>query len=162
MALGLQEITGCIGLPVAGNPTQYVMEKAYAQAGLEWRYLTMEVSADALSDAVRGMKALGFHGYNCTEPHRSAVIPLLDGTTDAARQIGAVNCVFRDGEKMEFSLGPENYSLVKIPPETWYAFQGQDDAEAVVAVYMDHPHDPAESEKKDPSDPSFGIHWTSE
>lgn len=100
MALGLQEITGCIGLPVAGNPTQYVMEKAYAQAGLEWRYLTMEVSADALSDAVRGMKALGFHGYNCTEPHRSAVIPLLDGTTDAARQIGAVNCVFRDGEKM--------------------------------------------------------------
>jgi shikimate dehydrogenase len=100
MTPGLQEITGCIGLPVAGNPTQYVMEKAYAKAGLDWRYLTMEVLPEDLADAVRGMKALGFRGYNCTKPHKCTVIPLLDGVTQAAGLMGAVNCVFRDGEKM--------------------------------------------------------------
>jgi shikimate dehydrogenase len=100
MSQGLQEITGCIGQPVAGNPTQYVMEKAYAKAGLDWRYLTMEVPAERMADAVRGMKALGFRGYNCTKPHKCAVIPLLDGTTQAAGVMGAVNCVFRDGDKM--------------------------------------------------------------
>jgi shikimate dehydrogenase len=100
MSQGLQEITGCIGMPVAGNPTQYVMEKAYAKAGLDWRYLTMEVPAEGMADAVRGMKALGFRGYKCTKPHKCTVIPLLDGTTQAAGVMGAVNCVFRDGEKM--------------------------------------------------------------
>lgn len=100
MSQGLQELTGCIGQPVAGNPTQYVMEKAYVQAGLEWRYLTMEVPAERLADAVRGMKALGFRGYNVTEPHRCTVVPLLDGVAPAVERIGAVNCVFRDGDQM--------------------------------------------------------------
>lgn len=100
MSHALQEITGCIGQPVAGNPTQYVMEKAYAKAGIDWRYLTLEVPAEALVDAVRGMRALGFRGFNCTKPHKCTVIPLLDGTTEAAGLMGAVNCVFRDGDKL--------------------------------------------------------------
>jgi shikimate dehydrogenase len=93
----LQEITACFGQPVAGNPTQYVMEKALAKAGLDWRYLTLEVPAEGLADAVRGAKAMGFHGFNCTKPHKCAVIPLLDRTTQAAGLTGAVNCVFREG-----------------------------------------------------------------
>ncbi len=100
MSQVLQEITACIGQPVAGNPTQYVMEKAYAKAGLDWRYLTLEVPAAGLTDAVRGMRALGFRGFNCTRPHKCTVIPLLDGTTQAAGLTGAVNCVFREGEKL--------------------------------------------------------------
>jgi shikimate dehydrogenase len=96
----LQEITACIGHPVAGNPTQYVMEKAYASAGLDWRYLTLEVTPDKLADAVRGMRALGFRGFNCTKPHKCSVVPLLDEVREAAGLIGAVNCVVREGEKL--------------------------------------------------------------
>lgn len=93
----LQEIIACFGQPVAGNPTQYVMEKALAKAGLDWRYLTLEVSPEGLADAVRGAKAMGFRGYNCTKPHKCTVVPLVDRTTEAAGLIGAVNCVYREG-----------------------------------------------------------------
>ena len=100
MSHALQEITACFGQPVAGNPSQYIMEKAYAKAGLDWRYLTLEVPAAQLKDAVLGARAMGFRGFNCTIPHKCAVIELLDGTTEAAGLMGAVNCVFRQGDKL--------------------------------------------------------------
>lgn len=82
-----------MGQPVAGNPTQYMMEKAFAAAGLDWRYLTLEVPPENLADAVRGMKAMGFRGGNFTVPHKVAVVALLDALSPAAELIGAVNCV---------------------------------------------------------------------
>lgn len=84
-----------MGQPVAGNPTQYMMEKAFAACGLDWRYLTLEVPAEKLADAVRGMKAMNFHGGNFTMPHKQTVIPLLDSLSEAAAMMGAVNCVNR-------------------------------------------------------------------
>ena len=47
----VQEIVAVFGQPVAGNPTQYMMEKAFAQVGLDWRYLTLEVAPEGLADA---------------------------------------------------------------------------------------------------------------
>jgi shikimate dehydrogenase len=95
----LQEIVCCLGQPVAGNPTQFMMERAFAAAGLDWRYLTLEVPPENLGEAVRGMKALGFKGGNFTIPHKVAVIPLLDRLSEAAELMGAVNCINRvDGQ----------------------------------------------------------------
>ena len=71
----IQEIVAVFGQPVAGNPTQYMMEKAFAQVGLDWRYLTLEVAPEDLGDAIRGMRAMGFRGCNLTIPHKVAVIP---------------------------------------------------------------------------------------
>jgi len=96
----LQEIVCCMGQPVAGNPTQFMIERAFAAAGLDWRYLTLEVSPDQLGDAVRGLKAMGFVGGNFTIPHKVAVVELLDDLTEAAALMGAVNCVYRDGDKL--------------------------------------------------------------
>jgi shikimate dehydrogenase len=96
----LQEIVCCMGQPVAGNPTQFMVERAFAAAGLAWRYLTLEVSPDGLGDAVRGMRAMGFAGGNFTIPHKVAVVPLLDELTEAAQLMGAVNCVYFDGDKL--------------------------------------------------------------
>ncbi len=100
MAQPLQEIVVLFGQPVAGNPTQFMLEKAFAQAGLDWRYLTLEVPPEGLTDAVRGFRAMGFRGANLTIPHKVAVIPLLDDLTPAARLMGAVNCIHRVGEKL--------------------------------------------------------------
>lgn len=96
----LQEIVCCMGQPVAGNPTQFMMEKAFAAAGLDWRYLTLEVAPEALADAIRGMRALGFRGANLTIPHKVSVIGLIDELTPAAELIGAVNHVKRMGTKL--------------------------------------------------------------
>ena len=97
----LQEIVCCMGQPIAGNPTQFMMERAFEAAGLDWRYLSLEVSPELLPDAVRGLRAMGLRGGNFTIPHKVAVIPLLDGLSQAAELMGAVNCVHNvDGKLM--------------------------------------------------------------
>jgi shikimate dehydrogenase len=97
----LQDVVCCLGQPVAGNPTQYMMDKAFAAAGLEdWKYLTCEVPPEKLADAMAGIRALGFKGANFTIPHKVAVIPYLDILSPAAELAGAVNCVNRVGDKL--------------------------------------------------------------
>ena len=91
----LSELIALFGKPVAENPTQYMHEQAFAHLGLMWRYVTMEVPAENLADAVRGLRAMNFAGANCTIPHKVEVIPHLDGLTAVARKIGAVNTIIR-------------------------------------------------------------------
>jgi shikimate dehydrogenase len=95
-----QDLTCVFGHPVAENPTQVMIEAAFRHHGLAWRYLTIEVAPENLPDVLRGFRAMGFAGGNLTIPHKVAVIPLLDGLTDAARKIEAVNCLhWRDGKR---------------------------------------------------------------
>ena len=89
------ELVACFGRPVAENPTGVMQEAAFRAAGLNWRYLTVEVSPADLADAMRGMRAFGLRGANFTIPHKVAVIEHLDELTPAARAIGAVNTVVR-------------------------------------------------------------------
>lgn len=96
----LQEIVCCMGQPVAGNPTQFMMERAFAAARLDWRYLTLEVPPEKLGDAVRGLRAMGFRGGNFTIPHKVAVLAYLDSLSPAAELMGAVNCVHCDGDRL--------------------------------------------------------------
>jgi len=94
-----QELTAAFGQPISENPTQAMVEAAYRHHGLDWRYLTIEVAPDGLEDAVKGAKAMGFQGFNCTIPHKVKVIDYLDGLGESASLMGAVNCVVRrDGQ----------------------------------------------------------------
>jgi shikimate dehydrogenase len=95
-----QELTACFGQPVAENPTQAMIEAAYQHHELDWRYLTIEVSPDGLRDAVNGARAMGFRGFNCTIPHKVAVIEHLDELGESAALMGAVNCVCLRGDKL--------------------------------------------------------------
>jgi shikimate dehydrogenase len=94
----LSTLTGSFAMPAAENPTVAMVEAAYRHHGLAARYLNCEVAPAALGDAVRGARAMGWAGFNCSIPHKVAVIEHLDGLADSATVIGAVNCtVLRDG-----------------------------------------------------------------
>lgn len=95
-----QDIVCVFGQPVAGNPTQFMMDKAFTAAGLDWRYLTLEVPPENLADAVRGLRAMGFRGGNLTIPHKVAVIEHLDRLNESASLMGAVNCMVRQGDEL--------------------------------------------------------------
>jgi shikimate dehydrogenase len=88
-----------IANPVAGNPTHYLVEQAFAHKGLDWRFMSFEVERNRLGDAVRGLAALGFHGVKVGEPFQESVIEHLDELTDAARRCGSVNCVTEAGNR---------------------------------------------------------------
>lgn len=96
----LSVLTGSFATPAAENPTVAMVEAAYAHHGLDARYLNCDVAPGSLADAVRGAVAMGWVGFNCSLPHKQAVIGLLDELTDAARLIGAVNCVVRRGDRL--------------------------------------------------------------
>jgi shikimate dehydrogenase len=94
----LPALTGSFSTPAAGNPTVAMMEAAYAHHGIDARYINCEVAAENLADAVRGATAMGWIGFNCSLPHKVAVIESLDELAESAQLIGAVNCaVRRDG-----------------------------------------------------------------
>jgi shikimate dehydrogenase len=91
--------TGSFSTPAAGNPTVVMVEAAYRHHGLDARYLNCEVAPDALADAVDGARAMGWAGFNCSLPHKVAVIEHLDHLAPSAQVIGAVNTVVAtDGE----------------------------------------------------------------
>jgi shikimate dehydrogenase len=95
----LHELVGSMSQGAAGNPTVAMIEAAFAHHGLHWRYVNMEVAPADLGAAVRGAKAMGFRGFNCSLPHKVAVIQHLDGLGESAEVMGAVNCVVRrDGK----------------------------------------------------------------
>lgn len=89
--LSLQPILALLGSPVAGNPTQFMMERAFAHHGLDWRYISVEVRPEHLADAVRGMQAMGFAGGNCANPHKEAICQYLPRLGSAAEMAGVVN-----------------------------------------------------------------------
>lgn len=92
----LSVLTGSFATPAAGNPTVAMIEAAYRHHGLDARYLNCEVAPEALGDAVCGARAMGWVGFNCSIPHKVAVIEHLDGGLgESASIIGAVNCVVR-------------------------------------------------------------------
>ena len=57
---------------------------AFAARSLDWAYVPVPVAAERLSDAVRGLVALGFAGANVTIPHKRAVVALCDDADDEA------------------------------------------------------------------------------
>ena len=78
------ELTGVFGDPVDGNPTGVAMEAAFAEKGLNYRYLTLKVLPQDLEDAMKALRVLHMRGINLTMPHKIKVIPLLDELSEAA------------------------------------------------------------------------------
>lgn len=94
------ELCCLFGKPVAENPTQPMIEAAFRHHGLDWRYVQFEIEPEALADAVRGMRAMGFRGGNVTTPHKVAIVKHLDRIAESASLMGAVNCIVRRGNEL--------------------------------------------------------------
>jgi shikimate dehydrogenase len=89
-----------IANPVAGNPTHYIIEQAFAHRGLDWRFMTFEVEPQQLADAIRGIRALGFRGVKIGEPFHESVLEFLDELTERAKHCGSVNLITANGQRL--------------------------------------------------------------
>ena len=96
-------LCGLIGAGIQRSLTPAMQEEEARAQGLRLHYQLIDLdlrgrgteAMPALLDAARTM---GFAGLNITYPCKQAVIPLLDGLSDEARAMGAVNTVVhRDG-----------------------------------------------------------------
>jgi dTDP-4-dehydrorhamnose 3,5-epimerase len=65
-----------------------------------------------------------------------------------------------NGELSEIFLGPDNYSLVVVPPGLWNGFKGMSDPYSIVANCASHPHDPSQSSRMDPFNNHIPYDWS--
>jgi len=68
-----------------------MMNAAFRELGLDWRYFALPVPAGRFAETVRALAASGYRAANVTIPHKVAAHDLADELSDAARAIGAVN-----------------------------------------------------------------------
>ncbi len=97
---GRTHLAAVIGWPVRHSLSPVIHNAAFAAAGLDWVYLALPVPPGSAPAAITGMAALGIEGLSVTMPHKAPVAAALDHLTDDAVALGAVNCVFRDGDRI--------------------------------------------------------------
>lgn len=86
------DVYGLIGNPVGHSLSPPMHEAAYAELGIDARYLTFEPDPRDVGDAIHGADALGVLGLNVTIPFKRDALAHVD-PDDLATRIGAVNTV---------------------------------------------------------------------
>ena len=90
---GATRLAAVIGDPVRHSLSPILLGAAFAETGLDWTYVALEVADGSARGALDGMRALGISGLSVTMPHKAAVAAEVDRCTDDAAALGAVNCV---------------------------------------------------------------------
>jgi shikimate dehydrogenase len=90
---GKTRLLGVIGHPIVHSLSPGMHNASFAATGLDYAYVPLDVSPESLPEAVAGLRALGFRGFNVTMPHKENILPLLDELEEPAVLTGAVNTV---------------------------------------------------------------------
>lgn len=78
-----------IGHPIGHTMSPFIHDRLFALSGFSPRYTVLDVPS--IPDALDTLRALD--GFNITIPHKSAILPFLDGIDEKARLFGSVNTV---------------------------------------------------------------------
>jgi len=90
---------GIIGHPLGHSLSPLLHNWGFGHFGLPGVYLAWPVTPERVADFMTAVRVLGIEGVSVTIPHKAAVMGLVDGVTDRARAVGAVNTPFwREGE----------------------------------------------------------------
>ena len=99
-----------------------MMNAAFRELGLDWRYFALPVPPGRFAETVRALAASGYRAANVTIPHKVAARELADELSDGARAIGAVNTLIlgEDGRVAgdNTDAGGLLDALGEPPPET--------------------------------------------
>ena len=96
---GTTQLLGVIGYPVEHSFSPLMHNAAIAHLNADYAYLPFPIHPDNLERAIAGFSAIGLRGFNITIPHKQSIMPLLDEISEVAKAIGAVNTVWREGDR---------------------------------------------------------------
>ena len=97
---------GLIGAGIQASLTPVMHMREGRAQGLSYDYRLIDLEAlslrpEALPDLLAAAERVGYAGLNITHPCKQAVLQHLDGLSDDARALGAVNTVvLRDGQRI--------------------------------------------------------------
>jgi 3-dehydroquinate dehydratase/shikimate dehydrogenase len=91
------QIFGIVGDPLSHSLSPVIHNGGFQRLGLNAVYIPFEVPD--LKGLLPAFQFLGVQGFSVTLPHKERILPLLDEVDEKARAIGAVNTVWRRGER---------------------------------------------------------------
>ena len=89
---------GLIGYPLTHSFSPSFFNEKFSKLNLDATYASIEI--EDLSNAMPRFEFSLYHGLNVTIPYKEQIIPFLDGLSNEAQLIGAVNCIEIAEEKL--------------------------------------------------------------
>jgi shikimate dehydrogenase len=89
---------GLLGNPLRRRHSQVMHDAAFDAAGIDARYVLLELEPDAVEAAVAAARGPDWLGLGVTAPYKQVVAGLCDVVEPEAARIGAVNNVTKDGD----------------------------------------------------------------
>lgn len=90
-----------IGQPIGHSLSPLIHRYWLEATGIDGAYEATAVTAQNLPVYLGARPAdPGWRGCNVTAPHKQAVLRLVDRVDEAAAAVGAVNCVYREGQML--------------------------------------------------------------
>ena len=101
-----------LGSPIRHSASPALHNAAFAELGLNWRYLAFEVDPKNLRAAIDGAKAMDFAGLNLTVPHKLLALDLVDELDASAKTWGAVNTIkFEKGRALGYNTDADGLAV---------------------------------------------------
>ncbi|MBM7045593.1 shikimate dehydrogenase [Rhizobium lusitanum] len=96
---GRTRVFGILADPIYHVKTPQTMNALFDSHGLDCVLVPFHIAPAGLPALIDGLRKIqNFGGFIATVPHKLAMLDLCDEVTDAARHIGAVNCVRREDD----------------------------------------------------------------
>lgn len=90
---GRTKIYGVFGYPIHHTLSPAMHNAAFKHLGIDAVYVAFEVQPEGISDALKGISALGIKGINLTIPHKQICVPYIKQLSYEARITLSVNTV---------------------------------------------------------------------
>ena len=96
-----EPLIAVIGHPIAGNPSQFAIERALQSLELDYRVTSFDVQPEQLEAALSGLEVLGFLGVLVDESLASEVGQWWKKRNPELETSAPIHCLFRDPDAEE-------------------------------------------------------------
>jgi shikimate dehydrogenase len=86
-------LAAVIGSPVRHSLSPVMHNAVFEAAGLDWRFVALDVVAGGVPAAVGAMSALDIGGYAVTMPHKESAAAAVDEIDEASAALNSVNTI---------------------------------------------------------------------
>ena len=93
-------ICGVILHPAGHTRSPAMHNAAFRRLGIDASYQAFDVPPEELASAIEDARTRGIRQLAVSIPHKLSVMELIDEVEETARQIGAVNTITREGERL--------------------------------------------------------------
>ena len=107
---GTTILTGLIGNPVGHSVSPVLHNSLYTVLGINGAYVPLPVPGGSLGEAVKGLKACGFAGFNITIPYKEEILEYIDEADEEVKLLGTSNTVcIRNGRLYAYNTDADGF-----------------------------------------------------